>query len=105
MTFARRGSIRVRLSSASSSAQSEKAGVRVGGRNLIQIDCRRMLDADSAAPALRGSPCTRGVDEDAPHDLGRQREEMHAIVPVDVLGIDQTKVGLVNERRALQRHA
>ena len=89
MTCARRGSMRVRLSRASSSAQSDEA-FDVDGRNLIEVDCRRVLDPRRPAAPLRRRPRPRGVDEDAPHELRRQREEVHAIVPVDVLGVDQT---------------
>ena len=38
------------------------------------------------------------IDED-PHDACRQREDVHAIVPVDVLGVDQTDIDLMDERR------
>ena len=39
------------------------------------------------------------IDEDPPHDPRRQREDVHAIVPVDVFGVDQTDIDLMDERR------
>ena len=46
------------------------------------------------------------LDEDPPHRLGRGREEMAAVLPALVVrGADQAQVGLVNQRRRLERLA
>jgi hypothetical protein len=74
-------------------------------RNLVQIDGRRVVDPGGSSTALGCGACTGGVDEDTPHDLRRQREKMHSIVPVHVPGSCQTEIGLVNQGGALQRHA
>ena len=81
------------------------SGARVIGRNLIQIDSGRVLGPHGSAPPFRCGACARGVNEDASHDLRGQSEEMRAILPVDVVGVDQTEIGLMDERRALQRQA
>ena len=44
----------------------------------------------------------RMVDEDAAHRLGRDGEEMGAVLPVHALVIDQPHVGFVDQRRGLQ---
>jgi hypothetical protein len=43
------------------------------------------------------------VDEDATHHLGRDAQEMGAVLPDDALLIDEAQVGLVNERGGLER--
>ena len=45
---------------------------------------------------------SRVVDEDAPHETGRHREEVRAILPVDLLDVDQAQVRLVDERGRLK---
>ena len=72
---------------------------------MIQIDRRRVFGANRAATALGRGPGPRGIDEDAAHDLRRQREEVDPIAPLDIVGVDQPKVDLVDERGALERHA
>ena len=52
---------------------------------------------------LRHLMGARTIDEDAPHHLGRHREELRAVLPDGAILIDQTKVDLVHERRRLQR--
>jgi hypothetical protein len=47
----------------------------------------------------------RPIDEDAPHHLGRHREELGAVLPDRAILIHQTKVDLVDERRRLKRLA
>lgn len=42
------------------------------------------------------------VHEDAAHDASGQREEMCAVVPRDVLRVDQPEIRLVDERRRLE---
>ena len=43
------------------------------------------------------------IDEDPAHDLGGCSEEMRPVLPVGTLGIHQMKVGLVHQRRGLER--
>jgi hypothetical protein len=45
----------------------------------------------------------RPIHEDAPHHLGRHREELRAVLPDRAILIHQTKVDLVYEGRRLQR--
>jgi hypothetical protein len=60
-----------------------------------------VIDPHIPAATLRRCACARGVDEDASHDLSGQREKVHAIVPVDIVDVDETQIGLVDEGRAL----
>ena len=50
-------------------------------------DRRLMNDSTRTAspPRFAACPGSRRVDQDAPHDLRRQREKMHAILPIHVL--------------------
>ena len=43
------------------------------------------------------------VDQHPSHQLGRDGEELRAVLPVGVLLIHELEVGLVDERRGLQR--
>jgi len=45
---------------------------------------------------------SRDIDEDAPHQPRRHREEVRAVLPAHVLDVEQTDGGLVDERRGLQ---
>ena len=42
------------------------------------------------------------VHEDAPHHASGHREEMRAVLPLDVFGVDQPQIRLVDERRRLK---
>jgi hypothetical protein len=42
------------------------------------------------------------IDQDAPHQLGRQGKKVRAIFPVHAVLIDQTQVGLVDQSARLQ---
>jgi len=44
----------------------------------------------------------RVIHEDAPHDAGRDGEEVRAIVPRYGFRIDQSEIRLVDERRGLE---
>jgi hypothetical protein len=64
------------------------------------------------AAALLIVPRARVVHEDAAHHAGGDGEKMRAVVPLDRFPVDQTDIGLVDERRrlkavsdALPRHA
>ena len=67
-TCARRGSIRVRLSSASSRAQSDEALDSACG-NLIQVDCRAVTRCGRAAASFCRSPSSCGINQDTAHEL------------------------------------
>jgi hypothetical protein len=53
--------------------------------------------------ALLEPPGAPDVDQDAPHELGRDGEEVRAVVPVDPAGVDQPHVGFADEGRRLER--
>jgi hypothetical protein len=64
---------------------------------LVQPDWR------TTSAALRGAPGLSVIDQEVPHDLSREREEMRAIRQVDLWGIDQPEVRLVNESSRVDR--
>jgi len=45
------------------------------------------------------------IDKDAAHQLGRDAEEMRAVLPVYVSLINEPEISLIDERRGLQRMA
>jgi hypothetical protein len=47
-------------------------------------------------------PRTCDVYEDAPHQLGREPEEMRATLPLHLLTVDQAQVGLIHESGGLK---
>ena len=53
--------------------------------------------------AFEGASSPRLIDEDAPHRLGRRREEVPP--PLEMLIADQFQIGLVNQRRGIERVA
>ena len=93
ITLARRGWIRARISSASSSAQNEDEAT---SGSLLEIWSRstvgQVLDLGAPPPLLSAARARAAVDEDTPHDPGGQREEVRAIVPVDVLHVHQPQI-------------
>src|SRR5579863_8320363 len=42
------------------------------------------------------------IHKNAAHDAGAERKEMSPILPLDVLNVDQSEVGFINERGSLQ---
>ena len=44
----------------------------------------------------------RHIHQNATHESRRHRQKVRAILPVDVLSVDQTQVSLVHQRRRLQ---
>jgi hypothetical protein len=42
------------------------------------------------------------VHENAPHDASGNRQEMRAVLPRNIFGVDQTQVGFIDERRRLK---
>ena len=45
------------------------------------------------------------IDQDAPHEMRRHANEMRAILPAHLSGVDQPHERFVDERRRLQRVA
>ena len=64
---------------------------------LVEGDGRR-----APAPPQR-SPAPGGVDEDAPHGLGGDGQEVGAVLPRDALDADETEIGFVDEAGGLDR--
>ena len=58
----------------------------------------------ASTPLLIAASATR-VYENPPHDTGRHRKEMRAILPLHVANIDEPQVRLVDERGWLERVA
>ena len=77
--------------------------VRRGRGQRIEIDFGRSVGAlPIAAPFCRG-PGAGGIDQDAAHDSGRNREEVHPVLPVDVGAFNQPHVRFVHEDPALEQ--
>ena len=57
----------------------------------------------NTASALLVSARAGGIDRNLAHPLGEDREEVGAVLPVDLPGIQQAQVGFVDRRRGLQR--
>lgn len=62
----------------------------------------RQRNVLGAAAALLGNAIPGVVDQDAPHHDGGQTDELRPVTPVNLTLIEQTHVGLVNERRGLK---
>ena len=62
-----------------------------------RFDCR-----STSAAALSGETRSRVIDENPPHQDRSHTKEMGPVAPVDMPLIDQSKVGLVDERGWLQ---
>ena len=54
------------------------------------------------APALGRQPAARAIEQDAPHQGGRNGEEMGAMLPIELAGVDQAQIDFVNQLSALQ---
>lgn len=90
-----RGSSSERLVSASSSATTSAA-------RSSETASASSNDTLSAPPPRFWYCRARLIDQDAPHHLRRDGEEMGAILPFHRLLVDQAQVGFVNESRCLQ---
>ena len=55
------------------------------------------------ASTLRGPLLARMIHHDPPHQPRRDGEEMRAVSPARPLLVDQADIGLVDERRRLER--
>lgn len=71
---------------------------------LIGSDCRDFLERDllRAAASLRVSVSPRVIDQNASHDLRRDREEVRAIRPVHILLINQPDIGFIYQGSSLK---
>ena len=71
---------------------------------LIRNDCSNFLERNllRAAASLRVTVSSRVIDQDAPHDLGGDREEMRVICPVHILLIDHTDVSFIYQGSGLK---
>lgn len=58
---------------------------------------------DPTSSAFRGNLPPRMIDQDAPHELRRDGKEMNPVVPAYRGVPHQSQIGLMHERRALQR--
>ena len=94
-TLALRSSIFASASSASSSR--DEIAARFGDHQRF-VERHRLRAAAPLLIVLR----PREVDEDAAHQARRHRQEMDAVLPVDLLRADQAQVGLVDQRGRLQ---
>ena len=56
-----------------------------------------------AAATLLKSLAADDVNQDPPHQLSSNGEEMSAVLPADASGVDEPDVRLVDERGRLQR--
>ena len=77
-------------------------------RERFLIAAREFLDGIELqryrpAPPLPALPSPRLVDHDAPHHTRRNREEMRAVLPIDVTLIHEPDVRLMDQRRRRQR--
>ncbi len=54
------------------------------------------------AAALRLASLARELDQDVAHQLRRNAEEMGAVLPSNILPIDQSQISLVDQCRGLQ---
>src|ERR1019366_2282371 len=64
---------------------------------------RRPLPPTCVASALPRRGTSRPVEQDAPHHLRRYGKEVRAVLPIDVVDVDQLQVGFMHERRGLDR--
>ncbi len=62
-------------------------------------------DLNRIAAAFELVPRAGDVHQDAPHQLRGHGEEVRAVLPPHAARIDQAQIGLVDERRGLQRVA
>ena len=78
--------------------QTHQFTPRVGSKccHFLQRDLLR------AATALRVRVTTRVIDQDAPHYLRRDREEVRTIRPVHILLINQANVGFIYKGSGLK---
>ena len=90
-----RGSRRASAFRASSSATRSPGSAVTHDGNVIEGDVRH------SGPALYVMTACM-VDQDAPHHLGRHREEMGAILPFHALVVHQPHVGFIHQGGGLQ---
>jgi hypothetical protein len=66
---------------------------------LVRVVQRDLLDATAALLGVLGA---RVIDENAPHGLGGDTEELRAVLPLGASLVDEPEVRFVDERRGLQ---
>ena len=96
-TWLFRASTSANASNARSSATTSNRRVRRGDEPFVQ---RHPL---CAAPAFAVAARPGVIDENAPHQAGRDAKKVRAILPADAPGVGQSKKRLVHQRRGLQR--
>ena len=67
--------------------------------NLVEVDARGV-----ATPFGRGA-FSGGVEQDVPHHLGGHGKEVSAVLPVDIIDLNQLEICLVNQDGSLDRAA
>ena len=77
----------------------------VDGRILAGDERFVERDARAAAAALLGAARAGALDQDLPHRVRGDRAEVRPVLPAARAILEQSKVGLVHERRRLQRLA
>ena len=76
--------------------------IRVADRR-IAVERFRQAHLDRATAALGRLPGTRVIDQGRTDVQRHAGEEMRAVLPRDLFPVDEPEIGLVNERRRLQR--
>jgi len=79
-----------------------RADLGTRARQIVEIDCGRMLGAIGLPTAFDGRTRPRGIDQNPSHHPCAHRVEMRAIGPIQISGIDQAQKRLVHERGGLQ---
>src|SRR5262249_31727359 len=84
---------------ASRPAHAQRVGFRPGrpARHFIE---RHLPRSTSALGVLTSAGV---IDQQEPHGPGSDRKEVSAVLPFDVLLLDQAEIGFVDERGGLQR--
>jgi hypothetical protein len=88
------------------SLQGGEGFVQRDGIDVNRLGRRKALDErdpSHCASTFGSFPPPRVVDEDPPHQLRGDREEMRPVLPLHVTLIDQLQIRLVHKRRGLQR--
>ena len=83
----------------------QREHIDLGFVGPIAAVCVRVFEGELpyASASLCGLPRARVIDEDAPYELSGNPEELGTVLPLDALLINEAKVGLVDERRCLER--
>ena len=72
--------------------------------SFLHRDVRRKFEPHAASAVLGRQLAPRVFDQDAPHGLRRCREEVSTTIPLSSIAVAyQPDIGLVNQRRRLER--